>query len=189
MARIYEQALSKKLNLVKKSHHFKNMYGVEFTPEEKKAIYALFDKEGWTSMPALEGAVEATQALHDAGHTLICLSSMPSQFVKDRASNFKSLNIPLQEVIGSGRDDSDINPKATHILQIQPDIFVDDQLRNFKDVPHSVCKIWIDNQFHDSPDIGLDSSIADFKFSSLKEFSISLLNNPVLFSKTKKLKP
>lgn len=187
MAKIYQKTLNRQLKFIKHSHHFKNMYGVEFLPEEKKAIYKLFDTEGWNSMPAIDGAVEATQALHKAGHTLICLSSMPEQFVEARSENFKSLGIPFERVIGSGRDESDMNPKSYHITSLQPDIFVDDQLRNFKDVPDSICKVWIDNGFHDSPDIGLDSSIADFKFNSIKDFSIAVIQNCYTFIKNKRL--
>ena len=186
MARIYEKALGRTLSVVKESHHFTTMYGVTFTPEDKKAVFALFDTEGWTNMPAIKGSVEATQALHNAGHELVCLSSMPAQFVEARTSNFKTLGIPLERVIGSGRDDQDTNPKAAHLIELQPDIFVDDQLRNFKDVPDSICKVWIDNKYHDSPDVGLDTSVADFRFHSLKEFSEAVIENPSLFTKKKK---
>lgn len=186
MARVYEKALGKTLCVVKESHHFTTMYGVVFTPEDKKIVFALFDTEGWTNMPAIKGSVKATQALHDAGHELVCLSSMPAQFVEARTSNFKSLGIPLEKVIGSGRDDQKTNPKAVHLIELQPDIFVDDQLRNFKDVPDSICKVWIDNKYHDSPDVGLDTSLADFKFHSLSEFAQVVLENPSIFKKNKK---
>lgn len=185
MAQVYEMALGKSLSIVKESHHFTNMYGVNMTKEERSAVFALFDTHGWSSMPAIEGAIEATQALHNAGCELLCLSSMPPKFVQARAQNLKNLGIPVKEVIGSGRDDRDVNPKAAHLITIQPDIFVDDQLRNFKNVPDTICKIWIDNQYHDSPDIGLNEDLAHFKFNTLIDFTRAFLDNPSVFTRRK----
>lgn len=192
MAKICELVYGRKFPKVAHAHHFKNAYGLELTKDELKRVYAYFDVQGWTSMPALPKTIEATQLLHSMGHQLVCLSSMPPRFVEDRKNNFKLLGMPIDEVIGSDRDEklSHINPKAQHLIELAPDIFVDDQLRNFQDVPEKICKIWINNGFKDCPNVGMDRSMADHCYSNLYDFALDLNMNPKKFmSKQKKLKP
>lgn len=185
MAKMYELAFGQSIQEIEKAHHFTKAYGVQLTKEDLAQIYVHFDVKGWSTMPAIKGAVEATQLMHKEGHELSCLSSMPSRFVDARRENFVFLNMPIDHVIGSGRDEkTGINPKAQHLIELNPDIFVDDQLRNFDDVPHHICKVLIDNGFSDSPNVGREN-IADFTFTSLLEFSKALSQNPEMFNKKK----
>lgn len=188
MADICEKALGIKLGKMKHFHHFTNAANFKMTKLQAKEVFALFDIQGWNSMPAIEGSVEACKALHQAGHQLVCLSSMPERFIKDRQANLLNLGMPVEKVIGSGRDDSETNPKAAHLQEIRPDIFVDDQLRNFQNIPSNICKVWIDHRYSDCPNLGMDRSIADFRFLSLHEFSLEFFNNPHQFKKINKSK-
>jgi phosphoglycolate phosphatase-like HAD superfamily hydrolase len=186
MAKMYELTFGVILKEVEKAHHFSRAYGVVLTKEDLAKIYTHFDVKGWATMPAVEGSVQATQLMHSEGHDLSCLSSMPSRFVEARRENFVFLNMPIDHVIGSGRDEKTaINPKAQHLIELNPDIFVDDQLRNFDDVPDSICRVLIDNGFSDSPNVGKENT-ADFTFKSLLEFSQALSANPAMFNKKKK---
>lgn len=188
MAKIAGKILKKTLNKVAHAHHFKNAYDVSFTKEEKNMVYKLFETEGWSAMPPVPGAVEGTQQLKSLGHTLVCLSSMPNRFVPDRLHNLQSHGMPIDKVIGSGRDNKSphINPKAEHLRALNPQIFVDDQLRNFQDIPDTICRVWINNNFQDCPNQGVDRGLADFTFSSLQDFAQALAANPQAFSTFKR---
>lgn len=181
MADVCEKALGINLGKLKHCHHFYNASNFNMTKLQGEKVFSLFDIEGWKSMPAIDGSVEACKAMSEAGHQLVCLSSMPAQFVSHRQHNLTSLGFPIEKVIGSGRDNSRTNPKASHLKEINPDIFVDDQLRNFQDIPKHICKVWIDNGYLDCPNFGMDKSQADFTFSSLRDFSFAFIENPQRF--------
>lgn len=183
-ARLVERALDRPLRLIDpEAHHFANAYGITLSREDKQKVYALFDQEGWLTMPPMAQAVDAAQRLHADGHRLFCVSSMPPRFAEHRAQNLVNLGIPIDGVIGSDRDEAreGHNPKAEHLIALAPDVFVDDQLRNFLDLPASICKVWIDRGTHDSPNNGMDPSLADHRFPSLFAFVEAFVAHPGLF--------
>lgn len=183
-ARLAAEVLDRPLRLVDPdAHHFVNAYGITLSREDKQRIYDRFDRDGWLTMPPMERAVDAAQRLHADGHRLFCVSSMPPRFAAHRAQNLENLGIVIDGVIGSDRDESreGHNPKAEHLIALAPDVFVDDQLRNFLDLPAGICKVWIDRGTHDSPNNGMDPSLADHRFPSLHAFMEALVANPSLF--------
>lgn len=185
MARMIKKALGWEPALIEpRAHHFKTAYGVELCEADRALVYAEFDQLGWRSMPGQPGAARATRLLARAGHFSLCLSSMPKRFEACRLINLRALGMPIQRVIGSGREEgSEANPKAEHIERERPDVFVDDQLRNFKGLPPEVFKVWIDTGRVDGPNVGADASLADAVFSSALEFAQALAAHPERFVK------
>lgn len=188
MARMIKKALGWEPELIEpRAHHFKNAYRAELCAEDRARVMALFDQEGWRSMPGQPGAARAARLVSRAGHASICVSSMPKRFEACRLMNLKSLGMPMERVIGSGRlEGSAANPKAEHIEREAPDVFVDDQLRNLEGLPESVFKVWINARCVDGPNVGADPSVADAVFGSALEFARALKANPGRFQKTKR---
>ena len=118
-----------------RAYHATNYWGVE-KPHKEHPFWDVFDKEGWNTMFAMEGAVEACQMLVNAGHKLVCVTSMPAHRQADRLANLKALGFPIDEVIATGHcEDRLRNPKKEAIERLGPDWFVDDELRKLKDLP------------------------------------------------------
>lgn len=186
MAQVSQTALDIKLKKIKNAHHFYNCYGVSFSKEQWSKVYSLFDQEGWNKMPEIQGATQAVKKLKEQGHELICVSSMPSKFINDRKKNFIYLGMPINTVIGCDRDEekNGFNPKAKYLNELKPDIFIDDQLRNFKDIDEKICKIWINNNFDDCPNVNEDRALCDFSFNSLIEFVNMFTVDPNKFNKS-----
>lgn len=183
LAHVCEKALNIQLGVLKYFHHFSNAVNFQMTPVQSEKVFTLFDIEGWNSMPAIEGSVEACKAIAALGHSLVCVSSMPDKFVQARKHNLINLGIPINHVLGTGRDDSQTNPKSGYLKSINPDIFVDDQIRNFHGIPDSICKVWIDHGYTDCPNVGMDKSQVDFTFKSLRDFSFEFVKNSRQFNK------
>ena len=136
------------------AYHAREQFGVDMSDEEVKTrFYRAFDEKAWSSMPALPGAVLATQRLAREGHTLICVTSMPAEFRAARLKNLRALGMPFEEVIATGRDRSldQNNPKKQAIDALRPDFFVDDLLENFKDLNPGVHHAFIDAGKKNSP--------------------------------------
>lgn len=187
MALMIKKALGLELALVDdRAHHFKAAYGYELSGRDRDRVYAVFDKEGWKSMPAEPGAVEATQLVAGQGHELIAISSMPKRFEACRLENLRALEMPIEKVVGSGRETGDENPKAEHIEREGVDVFADDQLRNLRGLPDTVFKVWIDTGRNDGPNVGEDASVADAIFPSALSFARALAAHPERFVKAKR---
>jgi hypothetical protein len=187
MALMIKKALGLELALVDPlAHHFKAAYGYELTGTDREKVYDFFDAEGWKTMPAEPGAVEALALLDKAKHELVCISSMPKRFEACRLHNLRSLGMRVAKVIGTGREtESTVNPKAEHVEREAPDVFVDDQLRNLNGLPGTVFKVWIDTGRNDGPNVGADLGVADAIFPSALSFAQALVAHPERFKKPK----
>ncbi|CAF1031986.1 unnamed protein product [Rotaria sordida] len=172
-AQIYEKTFRKQLTIVSpNSYHARDMYGVQFTDEEKIEFNKIWDEYGWKTMPMYDGSLQACLLLHQAGYELVCVTAMPPQFVEHRLGNFRLHGFPIDKVISSGydKDNFNNNPKRKIIEDLHPIVFVDDLRRNFKDIQQVHTKfIFIDNQCHDDPNQH-DHIYYDIKYSSLLEF-------------------
>lgn len=161
-------------------YHAKDEFGTDLSDPDKKAkFFEAFDSDIWASMPALDGAVEATQRLHQAGYELICVTSMPSQFQAARRHNLALLGMPFSNVFATGRDRSkdQNNPKKEVIDELKPLYFVDDLLENFKHLSPGVHHAFIDYGKHNSPNESLKSeNLHHTSHPSLLHFTDWLLN-------------
>ena len=157
-----------------RAYHATTYWGLE-APEKGHAFWDAFDKSGWTSMPSMEGAVEACKRLVAAGHRLVCVTSMPAHRQADRLRNLQALGFPIEEVIATGSCGNRLdNPKKAAIEALKPDWFVDDELRKLKDLPGVNC-VLVDPIHPDSPNEGQDDSFVTWRVHSLAEFADHLL--------------
>ena len=79
-----------------------------------------FDETFWTSVPAIEGAVEACHRLHDAGFDLVCVSALEAEFESARLRNLRDLGFPIERVIATGNAAGERSPKADAITELEP---------------------------------------------------------------------
>lgn len=118
-----------------KAYHFRNVYAMDLVDDGMRAkYYATFARIGWRNMPAMPGAVEACQRLHDMGYELQVVSSMPTAFAAQRRDNLRDLGMPIAGVTATGRAKGGGNPKMAALLDFMPVAFVDDLLCNFEGV-------------------------------------------------------
>ncbi len=167
---------------------WENFFGVRLAVKEPKAYHATtywdivnpdydhpfwdhFDQHGWLDMPAMPGAVEACNRLVEAGHELVCVTSMPGHRELTRLQNLQNLGFPIQRVIatGSARNRGD-NPKKEAIEALKPEWFVDDELRKLKELPGVNC-VLVNPGHPDCPNVGQDKSYLAMEVSSLAEFT------------------
>ena len=176
---VYERAFGRPLPLLRAdAYHATNAYGltlVKGSPEYDR-FFASFDENAWATMPVFEGVIEGCHALHDAGYELICVSSMPPEFADARLRNFQLHDLPIAQVIATGRHSGD-NPKLTVIEELQPVGFVDDLASNFLGVGSSVHKALVDRKCFDSPNTPEDTRLANTHHPSLKHFCDWWLTN------------
>lgn len=89
---------------------------------------ACFDNEFWSTLPAIDGAVAACNALCEAGYELVCVTAMQPRFTEARRCNLRDLGFPIERVIATGRDSRVHSPKAEAMVAIGAVALVDDYL-------------------------------------------------------------
>jgi hypothetical protein len=164
-------------------HRFSHAYNALATPEQTQSVRAAFAVDGWRTMPPIEGAVEGSLLLAEAGARQVCVTSMPARFSDDRLRNLLDLGMPFEGVVATNRDPSTPNPKAAPLAVLMPDVFADDQLRNFIGLDERICRVHIDPGYldPDHPDRGLDPSLAHFRFASYRDFAKAFCADPAPF--------
>ena len=113
-----------------------------------------FDETFWTSVPAIEGAVEACHRLHDAGFDLVCVSALEFEFEAARLRNLRDHGFPIERVIATGNAAGERSPKAEAIAALAPEAFVDDYLPYFRGLPQQVHTALILRAPNGSPNVG-----------------------------------
>lgn len=130
-----------------KAYYACEYWGVDWKDKqhEEQEFYDHFTHNGWRDMEALEGAIEATQILHDVGYKIFVVTRMPKCGEEARTANLKDLGFKFDSVIGTGDSFYD-NPKKPYIEALQPDYFVDDMIMNFKgiDTNKKTKFVWLD---------------------------------------------
>lgn len=153
-----------------RAYHARNYWGIT-PPDEGHAFWDFFDQGGWHDMPAMPGALEACHRLAGAGHTLVCVSSMPSHRQPERLTNLRALGFPIEEVIATGRTaDRTANPKLAAIQALRPAWFVDDSLRKLRGLDGVQC-VLVDPDHPDSPNTDQDQAFLAMRVGSLAEFA------------------
>ena len=149
---------------------------VERLDEERRAHFRRhFDEQFWSSVPAIEGAVEACHRLHDAGFDLVCVSALEAAHEAARLRNLRDHGFPIERVIATGNAAGERSPKADAIAAIQPLAFVDDYLPYFRGVPDSVHRALIMRGSSGTPNTGAELSLADSLHDDLLAFAADWL--------------
>lgn len=117
-------------------------------------LQAGMDERFWSTVPAIESALAACHALHDAGHRLVCVSALPLRFADARLRNLRDLGFPVDRVIATDRADGIANPKAGVLAALRPAAFVDDYLPFLAGLPASTHAALVLRQPNGSPNVG-----------------------------------
>lgn len=130
-------------------------WAVERLDDEKRAWFRrYFDEEFWTTVPAIEGAVEACHRLHDAGHELVCVSALDLAFQSARLRNLRDHGFPIERVVATGHHEGARSPKADAIEALRPVAFVDDYLPYLRGLPPDVHAALVLRAPNGSPNVG-----------------------------------
>ena len=178
--KIWEKRFGEKLEIKEKdAYHATTFWGVKNPPYEDD-FWKLFAKEGWTNMEPMPGALSACQKLKEAGHRLVCVTSMPPEKRQDRFDNLIALGFPIDDVIATGPAKvRGANPKKEAIDLLQPDIFVDDELRKLKDL--SCVSVLVEPEIcPDSPNTGEPDGFLSCRVENLLEFAEKLANGLIV---------
>jgi phosphoglycolate phosphatase-like HAD superfamily hydrolase len=140
--------------------------------EERRAHFRRhFDAEFWTSVPAIEGALEACNRLHDAGFELVCVSALDAEHESARLRNLRDHGFPIERVIATGNAPGERSPKADAITLLAPEAFVDDYLLYFRGVPSQVHTALLLRAPNGSPNAGPELTLARSVHQDLPEFA------------------
>ncbi len=129
-----------------------------------------FDERFWTTMPALDGALQACLELERAGHELVCVSALPAHFEAARLRNLRDLGFPIERVMATGNAPGARSPKADAIEALQPLAFVDDYAPYLRGVGHPVHTALVLRAPNGSPNVGPDRDLATSQHADLAGF-------------------
>ena len=136
---------------------------------------AHFDELFWTSVPALDGAVDACHRLHDAGFDLVCVSALDSEFESARLRNLRDHGFPIERVIATGNASGERSPKADAIGELAPLAFVDDYLPYFRGIGVGVHRALVARAPNGSPNVGEEMALAHSVHDDLAAFATAWL--------------
>lgn len=117
-------------------------------------LQAGMDERFWSTLPAVDAALEACRALHGAGHRLVCVSALPARFADARLRNLRALGFPIERVVATDRAEGAPNPKAAALAELRPAVFVDDYLPFLQGLPPSTHAALVLRQPNGSPNGG-----------------------------------
>jgi phosphoglycolate phosphatase-like HAD superfamily hydrolase len=130
-----------------------------------------FDETFWTTVPAIDGAIEACHRLHDAGFDLVCVSALDAEFESARLRNLRHLGFPIERVVATGNAPGERSPKADAIAKLAPEAFVDDYLPYLRGVPTHVHTALILRAPNGSPNVGAEMALARSVHDDLGDFA------------------
>ena len=130
-------------------------WGVERLEGERlERFQACFDEEFWSTIPAVDGALQACRDLAAAGYTLVCVSAIRPAYEGARLRNLQSLGFPIARVIATSSSAEAGNPKAPAINELAPAAFVDDYLPYLTGIRLDVHAALVHRQRNGSPNTG-----------------------------------
>lgn len=145
---------------------------VERLDDERRAHFRRhFDEQFWSSVPAIEGALDACHRLHDAGYDLVCVSALDAEHEAARLRNLRDHGFPIERVIATGNAPGERSPKADAIAALSPEAFVDDYLPYLRGVPGHVHTALVLRALNGSPNEGPELSLARSVHDDLPGFA------------------
>lgn len=130
-----------------------------------------FDTQFWSTVPAVGGAVQACQQLHDAGFDLVCVSALELEYEAARLSNLRALGFPIERVVATGNAEGERSPKAEAIEALRPLAFVDDYLPYLRGLPAEVHAALVLRAPNGSPNAGADMRLVKSVHPDLADFA------------------
>ena len=145
---------------------------VERLDEARRAHFRKhFDETFWTTVPAIDGALEACHRLHDAGFELVCVSALEAEYESARLRNLRDLGFPIERVVATGNAIGKRSPKADAIAALDPEAFVDDYLPYLRGVPSQVHTALVMRGPNGSPNAGDEMTLANSVHEDLAAFA------------------
>ena len=130
-------------------------WGVErLVGEPLERFRACFDTEFWSTIPAIDGAIEGCNALYDAGFSLVCVSALELHHEAARLQNLRAHGFPIERVVATGATASKCSPKASALAELDPEAFVDDYLPYLRGLKDSIHTALVLRQPTGSPNVG-----------------------------------
>lgn len=139
--------------------------------EHLERFRSCFDDAFWSTIPAIDGAVEACNMMCDSGHAMVCVSAMDARFESARLKNLRDLGFPIERVIATSAAATVESPKAHALRELMPAAFVDDYLPYFRGVPGAIHTALIHRQTTGSPNAGIELSSVKSQHRDLAEFA------------------
>jgi hypothetical protein len=130
-----------------------------------------FDETFWTSVPAIDGAIDACHRLHDAGFDLVCVSALELEYEAARLRNLRDLGFPIERVVATGNAPGERSPKADAIAALDPEAFVDDYLPYLRGMPAQVHTALVLRAPNGSPNSGAELTLARSIHDDLGQFA------------------
>lgn len=147
-------------------------WGVErLSGEPLERFRACFDNAFWSTIPAIDGAIEACHALHDAGFTLVCVSALEFHHEAARLKNLRTHGFPIERVVATGSVAAAGSPKAAALAELDPQAFVDDYLPYLVGLKAGIHTALVLRQPTGSPNAGAELTAVGSQHSDLLAFS------------------
>jgi hypothetical protein len=147
-------------------------WDVELLKGERLELFRQqFDEGFWSSIPAMPGAIDATQSLRDAGYELVCVTALDPIYEDARLRNLRALGFPIERVIAAAHVNVVGNPKAAVLAELQPIAFVDDFLPYLVGLPQSIHTALLRSQSPGSRNHGKDLDAVRSFHADLAEFA------------------
>ena len=140
--------------------------------EKRNVLRTAMDESFWSSLPPIDGALEACKSLDAAGFDLVCVSAVKDQYRDARAQNLADLGFPLKEVYAAPSKGTDSkSPKAAALDSLMPIAFVDDYAPYLRGVSDDIHKALILREPNGSPNTGEALKLANSTHTDLLAFS------------------
>lgn len=135
----------------------------EMTPAELAAVWqAVTDMRIYRDLPPLPGSFEALRLLYDAGFEVHAVTAIQEKYWGDRFENLRALGFQGSTIHAVGQ-----GSKAPVLHQLQPIMFVDDQVKHLHAAPFVPLRVWIhsmDEQFPEENGVHTHEAPSLFEF-------------------------
>lgn len=130
-----------------------------------------FDENFWSTVPAIDGAVDACLRLKEAGYGLVCVSAVEQKFKEARLQNLRECGFPIERVIATEGIAGEISPKAAALRELRPLAFVDDYLPYLRGLPTDIHVALVLREVNGSPNTGEEVALSHSQHRNLAEFA------------------
>lgn len=141
------------------------------TGDDLERFRLCFDEVHWSSLPALPGAVEACHRLAEAGHELVCVTAIQTEFQDARLKNLRNAGFPIERIVATPSSLYGSSPKVAVLTELQPVAFVDDYLPYFAGIPAEIHAALILREPNGSPNVGPELDQVDSQHTDLADFA------------------
>jgi phosphoglycolate phosphatase-like HAD superfamily hydrolase len=128
------------------------------------------DEAFWSTIPAMDGALDACLRLQALGYRLICVTALAKRYAAARYQNLVDLGFPIEEVITTDADAYQSNPKAAVLNALAPIAFVDDYAPYMVGIAPTIHRALIARGPDGSPNTGVALDSADSLHADLTAF-------------------